>query len=210
MINTRSRTKVDWYSDHAFVVLTLQKLVRLHHHDAHDGPCDCPVDQYQLYDKGMPLDPRMHWWQKSKKAYDDVLPRYEADEKMQESVNAHTSTSADSPIQLSGRCTDMKVGQTPEYTAFMEEHSALRGGKFRRQCRASLNLSPVRKHRDLILRALCADVESPILDRLESSETILRRSGDASLLLQAIIDAIVDLAPPCQGRLQQGTERAPD
>ena len=40
------------------------------------------------------------------------------------------------------------------------------------------------------------DVERPILKRLNSPETILRRSNDASLLTQAIIDAIVDLALP--------------
>src|SRR5947209_8997974 len=29
LMNTRNRTKVDWYSDHTFIVLSLQKLVRL-------------------------------------------------------------------------------------------------------------------------------------------------------------------------------------
>ena len=41
-----------------------------------------------------------------------------------------------------------------------------------------------------------ADVEEPLLERLQSTETMLRRSCDASLMLQAIIDAIVDLAVP--------------
>jgi Mg2+ and Co2+ transporter CorA len=40
------------------------------------------------------------------------------------------------------------------------------------------------------------DVEPPILRRLESKETILRRSADASMLLQALIDAVIDLAVP--------------
>ena len=40
------------------------------------------------------------------------------------------------------------------------------------------------------------DVESPIRERLQSVETILRRSCDGSLLCEAIIDAIVDLAVP--------------
>lgn len=38
------------------------------------------------------------------------------------------------------------------------------------------------------------DIEEPILKRLLSEETVLRSSCDASLVLQAIIDAIVDLA----------------
>jgi len=40
------------------------------------------------------------------------------------------------------------------------------------------------------------DIEEPILKRLESSDTILRRCADSSMILQAIIDAIVDLATP--------------
>jgi hypothetical protein len=40
------------------------------------------------------------------------------------------------------------------------------------------------------------DIEAPILERLHSKETILRRSCDASLVVQAMIDAIVDLAVP--------------
>lgn len=39
-------------------------------------------------------------------------------------------------------------------------------------------------------------IEEPILKRLQSSETILRRSGDASMVMHAIIDGIVDLAIP--------------
>src|SRR5947207_5703519 len=40
------------------------------------------------------------------------------------------------------------------------------------------------------------DVETPILKRLATADTILRRSCDASMITQAIIDAIIDLAFP--------------
>ncbi len=40
------------------------------------------------------------------------------------------------------------------------------------------------------------DIELPILHRLATPDTILRRSCDASMLVQAIIDAIIDLAIP--------------
>lgn len=40
------------------------------------------------------------------------------------------------------------------------------------------------------------DIQDPILQRLTSSDTVLRRSCDASLVAQAILDAIVDLAIP--------------
>ena len=40
------------------------------------------------------------------------------------------------------------------------------------------------------------DIELPILRRLETAGTILRQSADATLLTQAILDAIIDLAMP--------------
>jgi Mg2+ and Co2+ transporter CorA len=40
------------------------------------------------------------------------------------------------------------------------------------------------------------DIEEPILRRLENTDTILRKSSDASMMVQAIIDAIIDLAIP--------------
>lgn len=39
-------------------------------------------------------------------------------------------------------------------------------------------------------------IEEPILKRLQSPETVLRRSGDASMVMHAIIDGIVDLTIP--------------
>jgi hypothetical protein len=47
-----------------------------------------------------------------------------------------------------------------------------------------------------------SDVERPILKRLSSSGTILRESCDASLLVQAVIDAIIDLAIPLTAAYQ--------
>ena len=40
------------------------------------------------------------------------------------------------------------------------------------------------------------DIEEPILKRLNTLDTILKRSADGSLVVQAIIDAIIDLAIP--------------
>ena len=40
------------------------------------------------------------------------------------------------------------------------------------------------------------DIETPIVRRLQSPETILRQSCDASMLAQSVLDAIIDLAIP--------------
>ena len=46
------------------------------------------------------------------------------------------------------------------------------------------------------------DIETPILHRLSTPDTILRRSCDASMVVQAIIDAIIDLAIPVASAFQ--------
>ena len=46
-------------------------------------------------------------------------------------------------------------------------------------------------------------IEEPILKRLKLSETVLRTSGDASMLAHAIVDGIVDLAIPCTTAYEQ-------
>lgn len=40
------------------------------------------------------------------------------------------------------------------------------------------------------------DIERPIIKRLSTPGTTLRESNDASMLVQAIVDAIVDLSIP--------------
>ena len=44
------------------------------------------------------------------------------------------------------------------------------------------------------------DVETPLMQRLSSPRTILRRSNDPTMLVQGIIDAIIDLAIPVGGK----------
>jgi Mg2+ and Co2+ transporter CorA len=46
------------------------------------------------------------------------------------------------------------------------------------------------------------DIEMPILQRLSTPDTLLRRSCDASMITQAIIDAIIDLAIPVAAAYQ--------
>lgn len=41
-----------------------------------------------------------------------------------------------------------------------------------------------------------SEVENPIITRLNSHETVLRQSCDASMIAQAVIDAIIDMAIP--------------
>ncbi|KAK5122034.1 hypothetical protein LTR85_004280 [Meristemomyces frigidus] len=205
LIHTHTRTKVDWYADHAFVLLTLQKLVLLHQHKGVNGKCDCPATaDYELDEKlehvrSYPNAAPRSWWQWGREKQQNVLPRYmdhNIDGKIDEFVQAHSGVSEDSPIKPIRTLHRYESAQIPEHTAFMEKHSVL----------ASEDLAVSVEQVSMFLlddntiisffENSASDVEVPILKRLQSTETMLRRSCDASLMLQAIIDAIVDLAIP--------------
>ncbi|KAK3071290.1 hypothetical protein LTR53_008883 [Teratosphaeriaceae sp. CCFEE 6253] len=207
LIHLHTRTKVDWYADHAFI-----KLVRLHSHKGQDGKCDCmnASDSDASDGKESPNsgssdgstgDLTASWWQrpKLKSGAHDVLPRYldrDRDGKIDEFVQAHSGISEDTPIKPIRTLHRYESAQIPEHTAFMEKHGVL----------ADEDLAVSVEQVSMFLLSdntiisffeqSAEDVERPLLERLGSSETMLRRSCDASLMLQALIDAIVDLAVP--------------
>lgn len=47
------------------------------------------------------------------------------------------------------------------------------------------------------------DVLAPVLDRLQSSETVLRSSNDPSMLIHAVIDVVVDMSLPIGKRVAE-------
>ncbi|PNS19269.1 hypothetical protein CAC42_2446 [Sphaceloma murrayae] len=198
MINTRSRTKVDWYSDHAFAILTLQKLVRICTHDE-DGDCDCDSCDDDIETSGKVQKsnkPGLLWWMPDGLNQDrDVLPKYEVDAPTN-TVKAHNSTSATAPVQYLRTLHRYEGSHTPEHTAFMEKHSALA----QENLVVSVEQVAVFLMSDNTVISFFEhsgpDVEAPILERLNSPETMLRRSCDASLLMEAVLDTIVDLALP--------------
>lgn len=206
LTHTKTRTKVDWYADQAFIVLTLQKLVRLHQHKGKgDEKCTCDAltdDESEMIDEKFKDRDRYRrkWWHwTKKKKSDDVLPRYldnNRDGKLDEFVTAHSSASDNSPVKRIRTLHRYESAQIPEHTAWMERHSALTEDDL------AVGVEQVSM---FLLENNCVisffensaeDVEEPLLRRLDSPATMLRRSCDASLLTQAIIDAIVDLSVP--------------
>lgn len=127
LINTRTRTKVDWYSDHAFAVMTLQKLVRLHSHEGFDT-CDCANPPLNDEDEDDGMDDfakpqanhhqkkrRRRWFSRSK---GPVLPQHtDGPPRMDSFVPAHSSTSEDSPVQPIRTLHRYDGGQNPAHTA---------------------------------------------------------------------------------------------
>ncbi|KAL8638229.1 MAG: hypothetical protein Q9228_004598 [Teloschistes exilis] len=111
-------------------------------------------------------------------------------------ITAHTSPSTISRLTQLRTLQRYHGGPNEERIQFMEKHSAL----------ASKNLGVSVEQVSVFLTAdnttlsffedSAEDIETPILARLNTPETILRRVPDASMIVQAIIDAIVDLAIP--------------
>lgn len=196
LIHTHSRTKVDWYSDQACIILTLQKLVRLHQHDGdHD---DCPAhDDLEPTGGGH----RGGWWPGPRGAHKESyqLPRYmdrNGDGKIDEFVQAHSNISEHSPIKEIRTLHRYESAQIAKHTAFMEKHSVLSADDLVVSVEQVSMFLLADNTIVSFFEHSADDIEGPMMERLYSEETVLRKSCDASLVLQAIIDAIVDLAMP--------------
>ncbi|KAL8710038.1 MAG: hypothetical protein Q9220_005309 [cf. Caloplaca sp. 1 TL-2023] len=187
MMNTKNRTKADWYSDHTY-----------------NSDSDSSDASNTNRSKSRGKQGRSCWsrMRKRKSRRDVEKPPQPLDtpaeihDPTNGFITAHTT-----PLKQS-RITEVRTlqryhgGPNEERIDFMEKHSAL----------ASKNLGVSVEQVSIFLTAdntvlsffesSAEDIETPILTRLSTPETILRRSSDASMVVQAIIDAIVDLAIP--------------
>jgi Mg2+ and Co2+ transporter CorA len=202
LVHTHTRTKVDWYTDHAFVVLTLQKLVRLHHHRGQNEACNCAAASPTSSSNSSTHNGKTgsgRWSSTNTKRKINDLPYYiDSGEngKVTEFVNAHSGLSENTPIKPIRTLHRYESAQIPEHTAFMEKHSALTAEDLAVSVEQVSIFLLSNNTVISFFEQSAEDVEGPIRERLQSMETMLRRSCDASLLTQAIIDAIVDLAIP--------------
>ena len=209
LMNSRNRTKADWYSDHTYIVLPLQKLIYFHS----DTHCDSDCDEWDSDDgkirKGKPkkgLLSSLRSKQNKKIGEEPSKPFDSAAEMPTPSngftdagngfVKAHSSSTMEAPVTNVRTLQRYHGGPNEERIEFMEKHSAL----------ASRGLGVAVEQVSIFLisdntvisffESSAQDIESPIIPRLSSQETILRRTADASMITQAIIDAIIDLAIP--------------
>lgn len=220
LIHTSNRTKVDWYSDHAFVVLTLQKLVRLHENDDSEGDADEDGEKSQWKDRSNSVvsdKSTATLRPPSKKgvilaALKDLFrrkhsnqPKPDRGDTVGTSVRPGRTTPLNGTAQFgeegSARATARSIqqyrgGPNEDRVEFMERHASLASKGL---C-VTLEQVSIFLHADNTVTSFfetsADDIEAPIVRRLSSPETILRQSCDASMLLQAIIDAIIDLAIP--------------
>jgi len=206
LINTKNRTKADWYSDHAYIVLPLAKLVRLHpgYHETSDDEDDDMEyqDSYKAPQKDS-FFKRIFGMNRAEgpPPMSKATEKSDFDEGPPNNPNAGgTSMQSGAPINdgINSYRTLQRYrgGANAARVDYMESKSAL----------ASRNLAVSVEQVSIFLTSdgtvisftehSSADLLGPILARLESPETILRRSGDASMLVQAMIDTMIDLVIP--------------
>ncbi|KUM63017.1 hypothetical protein ACN42_g4087 [Penicillium freii] len=224
VVHTTNRTKADWYSDHAFVVLTLQKLMKIQEEDSSDSEDEeekTPVSRWKsrdrkssvVSDKSSISLKRPTKWNVIMAALKDIF-RFNPSGRQERKDKATYGSSVRPGLGQSSKQNSHfgNVGTTTETTArslqryrggpnedrieFMERHAALAAKGL---C-VTLEQVSIFLHADNTVTSFfetsADDIEAPIVRRLTSPETILRQSCDASMLLQAILDAVIDLAIP--------------
>lgn len=224
LVHTTNRTKADWYSDHAFVVLTLQKLMKIYEESSSDSEDEeeSPISRWRSKDRKSSVvsdKSSISLKRQTKRgvilaALKDIFsfkssPPREDKEKTtfgssvrpgiggrtskQNSHFGNVGTTSESTARSLQR---YRGGPNEDRIEFMERHAALAAKGL---C-VTLEQVSMFLHADNTVTSFfetsADDVEAPIVRRLMTPETILRQSCDASMLLQAIIDAVIDLAIP--------------
>lgn len=217
LINSTNRTKVDWYSDHAYVVLTLQKLIKLQQEESDSEDAETQgrmpdpkrrkssvasekssVSLKRFTKRDVILEALRDIFRLRRKRqveFDDSVGGPDSSGKP--SVQGQSGSDTNSSPTTPGRSVQrFRGGPNEDRIAFMERHAVL----------APKNLSVTLEQVSIFLHAdntvtsffetSADDIEAPIVKRLTTPETILRQSCDASMLLQAILDAVIDLAIP--------------
>ncbi|KAL2155780.1 hypothetical protein VTH82DRAFT_522 [Thermothelomyces myriococcoides] len=185
MMNTRNRTKVEWFPTHAFIVLTLQKLVHLY--DPESDSSDSESEEEYASQENVSD-------QSERGTSTEKLPSYRDGGRRTRSRPASFSDL----LEISQLRTLQRYHASPDdpRTQYMEKHSALSSRKLAVACE---QVSIFLTNDNCIISFFeqsGQDIEKPIIRRLQTDDTIIRQSCDASMVGQAIMDEIIDLAIP--------------
>jgi Mg2+ and Co2+ transporter CorA len=197
IMNTRNRTKAEWYPNHAFVILTLQKLVHL---VDDDSDSDSDSDSASTKSKGT-VKGLKKWWRRKKDPINPDPEQISAAVATTDSLRKRSGSSSPEALGLHRTAVTTTLQRyhasaNEVRTEFMEQHSSL--VPYRMSVSAEQVSIFLTSDNTVIsfFENSAEDIERPILARLGDRGTILRESFDGSLLVQAIIDAIIDLAIP--------------
>ncbi|MCJ1358666.1 MAG: hypothetical protein MMC33_008666 [Icmadophila ericetorum] len=200
MLNNHNRTKADWYTDHTYVVLPLQKLV--YTRDIKDYAANVKTKDAGG-EKSSGWRGKRFGSKKDKMREVEAQPNHDLGMGLTASPNGTMYQKPPVPIRTLQR---YHGGPNEDRTIFMEMHSSL----------AEKGLAVSVEQVSIFLTASntlvsffessAGDIEEPIMARLTSKDTLLRKSTDASMILQAIIDTVIDLAIPVTAAYQDGVD----
>ncbi|KAI9771409.1 MAG: hypothetical protein M1839_002799 [Geoglossum umbratile] len=205
MMHRNSRTKVDWYSDHTFIALTLQKLIALDSESEYELDCEDVVkhstSRWPSVGKPRKRDRPGQVIQLLKRL---LTSTPESPHSAPPSRKASTSGKPDAQVNSSpARCRPplrtlqrYHGGSNEERAEFMESHSAIAPKRLAVSVEQVSIFLTATNTIISFFEGSAEDVAAPILARLETVDTVLRRSCDAGMVTQAIIDAVIDLAFP--------------
>jgi Mg2+ and Co2+ transporter CorA len=182
------------YPNHAFLVLTLQKLVHLVEEEDDSTDTD---STYSRRSFAALRDSFRDLWRSTRKPDPDQ-------EKSMYGNGAGPSGSDGKPAYHHSLLQTSMVRSLQRYhasgnearTEYMELHSSLAPWKMAVSAEQVSIFLTSDNTVISFFEVSAGDVERPIITRLETHGTTLRASYDGSLLVQAILDAIIDLAFP--------------
>ncbi|SPO06202.1 related to Mg2 transporter protein, CorA-like [Cephalotrichum gorgonifer] len=221
IMNTMNRTKCDWYPNHAFIVLTLQKLVHLVDPDASsdsdsdssESESECSSTHSSHKSRKKPLKTISTFFRhlvRGRRPSTPTVPSRRARARDFAGNKARGARPNPPPTtypylhntQSIPRLVPMRSLQryraspNEARSEFMEAHSSL-APKGLAVSAEQVSIFLLADNTVISFFELSAeDVERPIVKRLLTPGTVLRQSCDASMIVQAIIDAIIDLAVP--------------
>ncbi|KAL2020836.1 hypothetical protein VTK56DRAFT_7929 [Thermocarpiscus australiensis] len=206
IMNTRDRTKAEWFPTHAFAVLTLQKLVHLYDSDNEDSNDD---DDGASWTSGLSRRStrarKFFRWLgrpfkgKTQNDQDEGLGTGKESGPVDPEGYLRTEATGSPAFANIGQLRTLQryhASPNDPRTQFMEKNSALASKNLAVACE-QVSMFITNDNCIISFFELSAqEVEAPIVRRLQTSDTVIRQSCDASMVGQAIIDAIIDLAIP--------------
>ncbi|EXJ65957.1 uncharacterized protein A1O5_10933 [Cladophialophora psammophila CBS 110553] len=230
LFNTKNRTKVDWYSDHTYMILPLQKLIYLEENESDYGSDADDHDDSKSADaesefRTRIISERQRRRRQRKRRKGAILsliedlrrPLHKRNKKKQppghpdiigDGLQPSNSFRHSSKVETPWAPREIRTmqryhaGPNQDRIEYMERHAVL----------AHFGIGVSMEQVSIFLCAdntvisffeySAHDVQTPIIRRLQSPGTILRQCSDASMLCQAILDAIIDLAIPVTAAYQ--------
>jgi len=191
LMNTRNRTKAEWYPTHAFIILTLQKLVHIDDFidsDDSDSDVDSDDDGSHSSVRSSPSEKRRRGlWKRLQRLFERrkrraaestlEIGKESAPDGSRGKAKSHMNSSADSVSLDSLRTLQTYRGSPNDpRTIYMEKNSSLSGRDLAVACEQVSMFITQDNTIISFFEQWGKDVEGPIIERLRRGDTIVRQS----------------------------------